>query len=91
MGLTYGLHTYNLVTIGLELLTTMLIEYFSKISLSTTMVQNRIPSFQFIRRKGMALFLTRCHLSINEYIYNTVQCDDFEKSKFYTTFTALHF
>ena len=62
-----------------------------KISISTIMVRNRIPSFQSIRRKGMAMFSTRCHLSINEYIYNTVRCDDFKKSKFYTTFTALHF
>ena len=28
---------------------------------------------------------------MNIYIYNTVRCDDFKKSKFYTTFTALDF
>ena len=62
-----------------------------KISISTIMVQNRITSFQSIRRKGTAMFLTRCHLSTNEYIYNTVGSDDFKKSKFYTSFIALHF
>ena len=61
-----------------------------QISTSTVMVRNNISTFEAIRRKSVAMFVTRCHQSGNKYIVALVRCDYFVRSQFYSTFTGLH-
>ena len=61
-----------------------------QISISTVTVRNNISTFEAIRRKSVAMFVTRCYQSSNKYIVALAQCDDFVRSQFYSTFTGLH-
>ena len=61
-----------------------------QISISTVMVRNNISTFEAIRRKRLAMFVTRCCQSSNIYIAALVRCDDFLRSQFYSIFTGLH-
>ena len=61
-----------------------------QISISTVMVRNDVSTFEAIRRKSLAMFVTRCFQSSYKYIAALVRCDDFVRSQFYSTFTGLH-
>ena len=61
-----------------------------QISITTVMVRNNISTFEAIRKKSVAIFVTRCYHSSNKYIVALVRCDDFVRCQFYSTFTGLH-
>ena len=61
-----------------------------RVSISSTLVQNNICTFQALIRKYVACFMIRCANSCNIWISSLVNSDDFLTSQFYKHFLLLH-
>ena len=61
-----------------------------RVSISLTLVQNNICTFQALIRKFVAGFMIRCASSCNIWISSLINSNDFLTSQFYKHFLLLH-
>ena len=61
-----------------------------RVSISSTLVQNNICTFQALIQKWVACFMIRCANCCNIWISSLVNSDDFLTSQFYKHFLLLH-